>query len=85
MSTILDWEDALPDRDLNKAEEASRWESNITVLIFILDTCSLAAKQDSVHSCILLYTFVIAVWRKLTFIILKEKWNDLGMEMKPKS
>lgn len=26
ISTILDWEDALPDRDLNKAEEASRWE-----------------------------------------------------------
>uniref|UniRef100_A0A674PA15 NAD-dependent protein deacylase sirtuin-6 n=1 Tax=Takifugu rubripes TaxID=31033 RepID=A0A674PA15_TAKRU len=24
ISTILDWEDALPDRDLNKAEEASR-------------------------------------------------------------
>lgn len=24
MSTILDWEDALPDRDLNKADEASR-------------------------------------------------------------
>ncbi|XP_034412227.1 NAD-dependent protein deacetylase sirtuin-6 isoform X3 [Cyclopterus lumpus] len=24
MSTILDWEDALPDKDLNKAEEASR-------------------------------------------------------------
>lgn len=24
ISTILDWEDALPDRDLSKAEEASR-------------------------------------------------------------
>lgn len=24
ISTILDWEDALPNRDLNKAEEASR-------------------------------------------------------------
>lgn len=85
MSTILDWEDALPDRDLNKAEEASRWESNITALIFMLDTCSLAAKQDPVHLCIPLYTFVIAVWRKLTFTILREKWNDLGMETNPKS
>lgn len=25
ISTILDWEDALPDRDLNKADDASRW------------------------------------------------------------
>lgn len=24
ISTILDWEDALPDRDLNKADDASR-------------------------------------------------------------
>lgn len=26
ISTILDWEDALPERDLTKAEEASRCE-----------------------------------------------------------
>lgn len=25
ISTILDWEDSLPDRDLNRADEASRY------------------------------------------------------------
>ncbi len=44
ISTILDWEDALPDRDLNKADDASRWDgrnySNICFIVYIIGKLS---------------------------------------------
>lgn len=53
ISTILDWEDALPDRDLNKADEASRWDGLKTLSFLVFFILFLVCTQHPVHHSLL--------------------------------